>query len=268
MRFPRRSFLAAAGAASLARQHSPALRLWYRQPAPDWNEALPIGAGRLGAMIFGGVAEEDLQVNENTLYSDEPGRRDLPLDIAPDFDRVIDMLRRGEYAEADDVISRRWCGRAQPCYQPLGDLRLYFEGHTAPAEYTRDLDIGSAIATVRYTQNGAIYTREYFASFPDQALVIRLTASEPPSLTFRAALSSVHPTAVSAAEGPDTITLAGQAPGFALRRTLEWVEQRNEQWKYPELWDQDGRRRPHAKPVLYGAQTGGRGMFFRPRLPP
>src|SRR6476660_8204847 len=133
-RVSRRSFLAAAAAAPMAlgddsRAH---LRLWYRQPAPDWNEALPIGAGRLGAMIFGGVAEERLQFNENTLYSDEPGRRDLPLDIAPEFDRVIQMLRRGEYTEAAALISRKWCGRAQPCYQPLGDLRLHFEGHTTP----------------------------------------------------------------------------------------------------------------------------------------
>src|SRR5207253_8090550 len=112
MRFSRRSFLAAAGAASLAHPAAPApaLRLWYRQPAPDWNEALPIGAGRLGAMIFGGVAEERLQLNENTLYSDEPGRRDLPLDIMPKFDRVIGLLRSGEYAEAAEIISRNWCG--------------------------------------------------------------------------------------------------------------------------------------------------------------
>src|SRR5437899_10013990 len=149
----RRSFLAAAGAAPLARGgHSPTrLRLWYRQPAPDWNEALPIGAGRLGAMIFGGVAEDRLQLNESTLYSDEPGRRDLPLDVTPEFDRVVEMLRRGEYAEAAEIISRNWCGRAQPCYQPLGDLRLYFEGHTAPSAYSRDLDISTAIGTVRYT---------------------------------------------------------------------------------------------------------------------
>ncbi len=119
---------------------------------------------------------------------------------------------------------------------------------------------------MRYTHRGVNFTREYFATFPDQVLVIRLAAGKPGSLSFRATLSSVHPTAVSRAEGSDTIALAGQAPGFALRRTLEWVEQRGEQWKYPELWDRDGRRRPHAKPVLYGAEIGGRGAFFDARL--
>src|SRR5262245_21291008 len=151
-RVSRRKFLAAAGAAPLALPDDAGtgLRLWYRQPAPDWNEALAIGAGRLGAMIFGGVPEERLQLNENTLYSDEPGRPDLPLDISPEFERVIGMLRNGEYAEAAEIISRNWCGRAQPCYQPLGDLRLYFDRHTAPSGYSRDLDIATAMATVRY----------------------------------------------------------------------------------------------------------------------
>jgi alpha-L-fucosidase 2 len=267
-RLSRRTFLAAAGAVPLIQSAEPesALRLWYRQPAPDWNEALPIGNGRLGAMVFGGVAEERLQLNENTLYSDEPGRRDLPLDVTRDFDRVVDMLRRGEYAEADAIISHTWCGRAQACYQPLGDLRLYFEGHTAPTGYQRDLDLGSAISTVRYSHAGVTFTREYFASFPDQALVLRLTASKPKSLTFRAALSSPHPTSVTRPEGSDSLVLTGQAPGLALRRELEWVEQRGEQWKYPELWDKDGRRRPNAKPVLYGDQIGGLGMFFDARL--
>ena len=218
-------------------------------------------------MIFGGVAEEHLQLNENTFYSDEPRRRDLPLDVTADFDRVVDLLRRGDYAEAEAIITQKWCGRAQACYQPLGDLRLYFEEHpAAPADYYRDLDLSTAIATVRYTHAGITFTREYFASFPDQALVLRLTASQPRSLTFRATLSSVHPTAASDADGSDSILLTGQAPGFALRRTLEWVEQRGEQWKYPELWNMDGSRRPNAKPVLYGDEIGGLGMFFDARV--
>jgi alpha-L-fucosidase 2 len=158
LRLSRRSFLAAAGTAPLTQGAEPrpesGLRLWYRQPAPDWNEALPIGNGRLGAMVFGGVSADRLQLNENTLYSDEPGRRDLTLDITRDFDRVVDMLRRGGYAEADAIISHNWCGRAQACYQPLGDLHLYFEGHAAPTGYQRDLDLRTAISTVRYTHAG------------------------------------------------------------------------------------------------------------------
>lgn len=119
----RRTFLTTAALApALLRAAPSALRLWYRRPAPDWNEALPIGNGRLGAMILGGVAEERLQLNENTLYSDESGRRDLPLDVTPEFDRVAGLLQRGEYAEASDVITRKWGGCAQPCYQPLEKL--------------------------------------------------------------------------------------------------------------------------------------------------
>src|SRR5438093_1309794 len=113
MHVSRRSFLATAGLGAVGRASElPRLRLWYRRPAPDWNEALPIGNGRLGAMIFGGVSEEHLQLNENTLYSDEPGRRDLPLDIKRDVDHVVDLLLRGEYAEAVEIIRRPWCRRA------------------------------------------------------------------------------------------------------------------------------------------------------------
>ena len=279
----RRTFLktAALGPAllhSASAQQDPGLRIWFRAPAPDWNEALPIGNGRLGAMIFGGVAEEHLQLNDNTLYSDEPGRRDLPLDITPTFDKVTAMLRNGEYQEASDFITKNWGGRVQPCYQPLGDLHIYFDGHTRPADYIRDLDLASAISTVRYVHDGVTFTREYFASHPDQTIVIRLTSSKPGSLSFRAAFSSVHPTAMNrheglaapagsqvAADGWNHV-MSGQAPGFVLRRTLEWVEQRGEQWKYPEVFDKDGKRQPNAKTVLYGDEIGGLGTHFTARL--
>jgi len=165
-------------------------------------------------MIFGGVGEERLALNETRSNCRRARRRDLPLDIVPEFDRVIQMLRRGEYAEAAEVISRNWCGRAQPCYQPLGDLRLYFEGQHRPSGYSRDLDIATAIGTVRYTQGGVPFSREYFASFPDQALVIRLTAGKAPQPHFLGRAFVVHPTAKSRAEGPDSIVLAGQAPGL------------------------------------------------------
>ncbi|MGH9339874.1 MAG: glycoside hydrolase N-terminal domain-containing protein [Acidobacteriota bacterium] len=101
-------------------------RLWYRRPARDWNEALPIGNGRLGAMVFGGTDSEHLQLNEDTLYSDEPGRSDVTLDIREDFERVRRMLGEGLYAEAEELVREQWLGPSQPCYQPLGHLHVNF----------------------------------------------------------------------------------------------------------------------------------------------
>lgn len=264
----RRQFLAAL-AVSPGMAAAPAtsdLRLWYRRPAPDWNEALPIGNGRLGAMVFGGVAREQLQLNEDTLYSDEPGRRDLPLDITKTFDQVVALLRRRRYAEAEQFINRHWLGRVWPCYQPLGDLYLEFDHRDREAAgYRRELDLSEAICRVRYEHGGVLYEREIFASHPDQVIVLRLRAGRPGRLRLRIRFGSPHPTARMRAAG-DELVMTGQAPGLAVRRTLEWIEQRGEQWKYPELWDSEGKRRPHARQVLYGEEIGGLGLRFEARL--
>jgi alpha-L-fucosidase 2 len=175
------------------------------------------------------------------------------------------LLRDGKYREADNIITKNWGGRAQPCYQPLGDLHLEFKGHAEPQKYTRELDIETACCRVRYTAGDVSYTREYLASHPDGLIAIRITAAKP-VLDFRIVLSSVHPTAKTVAEGRSRLLMTGQAPGFALRRTFEWVEQRGEQWKYPEVWDRDGKRRPNAKTVLYGDEINGLGMRFAARL--
>jgi len=270
----RRTFLQSATAAllgaaipSAAAPQDEDLRLWYRQPAPDWNEALPIGNGRLGAMIFGGVRTERLQLNEDTLYSEEPGTSDLPLDVTKDFDLVVGMLRNRQFAEAADLVTKNWTGRSWPCYQPMADLNLQFEGHESPVSgYSRELNLATALSAVKYHIGDIAYTREYFASNPDDVIVARIVADRPGALTFHATLSSVHPTARVEMVAPDQMILKGQLPGFVLRRTLEWVEHRGEQWKYPEIWDRDGKRRPNASPVLYGQDIGGRGMFFETRL--
>lgn len=263
----RRSFLQSAAALAVPAAKDPNLRLWYDQPATDWNEALPLGNGRLGGMIFGSVPEELISLNDDTLTSSEPGVDDLPLDVSGRFDEVVALLKKRQYAEAADVITKNWTGRSWPCYQPLGDLQLMFEHPAAPTAYMRELDLAQAIARTTYTVGGVEYSRECFISQPGQVLVLRLKASQPRALRFQVTLKSVHPTAETLSiNRKDSIRMHGQAPGFALRRTLEWVEKRNEQWKYPEVWNRDGSRKPNAKTVLYGAEAGGLGTFFEARV--
>jgi alpha-L-fucosidase 2 len=188
LRATRRQFLASG--LILAAQTSsadPGLVLRYSEPAPDWNEALPIGNGRLGAMVFGGVPVERLQLNEDTLYSDEPGRRDLPLDITSSFDHVVALLKQRRYAEAEEFITRHWIGRTWPCYQPLGDLHLELEHSGRIAGYRRELDLTEAVCRVRYQHEGALYEREIFASYPDQVIVLRLSAGRGGALNFGSA---------------------------------------------------------------------------------
>src|SRR5690242_9597604 len=141
------------------------LTLWYRQPAEQWVEALPIGNGRLGAMIFGGVAEERLQLNDDTLWSGGPRDWNNPeaKDALPEIRR---LLFAGDYAAANELC-RKLQGPFTESYMPLGDLRLSFAEAGQPEDYRRDLDLDTALASVQYTSGGAAFTREIFASAPE-----------------------------------------------------------------------------------------------------
>jgi len=238
----------------------PDLKLWYDKPAAKWEEALPLGNGRLGAMVFGGAAGEHLQLNECTLTSDYPGYRDLPLDIRKDFPAITTLIAQRQFAAADKLVTEKCLGRAWACYQPLGDLFLDFDHKGAPENYTRELDLENALFRVRYTVDGVKYTREIFASHPDEAIVVRFTADKPGCLSFRVRLTSPHPVDLHA-DGA-ALTMHGQLPGLVLRRTLDWVEKKRDTWKYPELWDKEGKRLPNASTVLYN----GRGLSFDARL--
>lgn len=156
--------------------------LWYRQPASTWTEALPIGNGRLGAMIFGGVEQERLQLNEDTLWTGGPynpvnsqARAALP--------EVRRLIAAGRYAEAEALADARLLGtpRTQMAYQALGELLLDHVGAAegAVGDYRRDLDLDAALATVDYRLKGVHYRREAFASAPDNVIVVRLTADAP-----------------------------------------------------------------------------------------
>lgn len=154
------------------------LKLWYRQPARKWEETLPIGNGRLGAMIFGGVKEERLGLNEDSLWSGYYYDKNNP-QAYYHLASVREKLFAGEYEAAEQEIRDGMLGEHNESYLPLGDLLLHME-HTDEAEnYTRSLDLETAIARVGYTVGSVRFEREYFASFPQQAIFVRLTSSDP-----------------------------------------------------------------------------------------
>ncbi|MBI5766447.1 MAG: glycoside hydrolase family 95 protein [Verrucomicrobia bacterium] len=255
----------AAAASAFAADSASSLQLWYDRPAQKWTDALPIGNGRMAAMVFGGVEREHLQLNEDTLYSGEPPADLRTLDITKDFDHVTGLLTAGKNSEADAYVTKHWLGRNQQCYQPLGDLWLDF---TAPGEttgYRRWLDLANATTGASFRRGGVTFTREIFASAPDRIIAIRLRADKTGALAFKASLASVHPTAKTSVLN-HTLVLRGQLPGYVGRRELKTVEQMGDQWKYPENYNPDGTRKATANQVLYGEAIGGQGMFFESRL--
>ena len=237
--------------------------LWYKQPADNWNEALPIGNGRLGAMIFGGYKEEHIQFNENTLYSGEPGATFSNINIREGFDETLEMLRQGKHEQVETYIRKNWQGRQAEPYQAFGDLFIRFHTTGEVTGYKRELDISRSLHTVSYMQNGIHFRRETYASFPDQVIVVKIKADKP-VLDFEISMSSPHPTADVFASD-DMLALQGQAPGHVQARSLEFIEKSGEQHKHPELFDKDGKRISE-KQILYGGEIENRGMFFEARL--
>ena len=149
-----------------------AMKLWYQEPARQWTEALPVGNGRLGAMVFGGTEKERLQFNEDTLWTGQP--HEYHHERAAEYlSTVRKLLFEGKQREAEQLAGEQMMSvpLRQEKYQPFGDLLLDFPGHGEADNYRRELDIDSAVATVRYRVGDAAFTREVFASFPDQVIV-------------------------------------------------------------------------------------------------
>jgi alpha-L-fucosidase 2 len=169
------------------------MKLWYQQPAKEWTEALPVGNGRLGAMVFGGVENERLQFNEDTLWTGKPHEYQHAGAVAY-LPVVRKLLFEGKQNEAEKLTGEHMMSvpLRQEKYQPFGDLRLNFPGHDRPADYRRELDIDSALATVRYRIGDTEFVREVFSSFPDQVIVVHLTCDKPGQLTFTAKLDCPH----------------------------------------------------------------------------
>jgi alpha-L-fucosidase 2 len=191
------------------------LSLWYRAPASDrrlealqpkgasaeWVRALPVGNGRLGAMVFGGVVHERLQLNEDTLWAGRPYNPVNP-EAKEALPEVRRLLAAGQYTEASQLVSQKVMAKplAQMPYQTIGDLALTFPEASSVENYRRDLDLATATARVSYTTGGVTFSREVFASAPDQVIVVRLTATRPGQISVDARMqtpqrATVEPTA-------------------------------------------------------------------------
>ncbi|MDE5664953.1 MAG: glycoside hydrolase family 95 protein [Duncaniella sp.] len=191
--------------ASASQEH----KLWYDKPAQVWTEALPLGNGRLGAMVYGNPGAEQIQLNEETIWAGQPNNNANPeaLEWIP---KIRQLVFEGKYREAQDMATahvKSKTNQGMP-YQPFGDLRITFPGHTRYENYYRELSLDSARTVVKYKVDGVNFTRETFTSFPDQVVITRITADKPGSVTFNASLTSPHPDVMITSEGND-ITLSG-----------------------------------------------------------
>jgi alpha-L-fucosidase 2 len=237
----------------------------------DWLRALPLGNGRMGAMVFGNPDLERIQLNEDTFYTLEPDTcGHLPAGIREALPGVTSLLQQGKFAEAEEEVSRNWLGRSNAPYQPLADLWID-AGHSGFADYHHELSLRDATATCRYAAEGRRFTREVFLSFPDQVLVLRLSCDTPASLRFCVWIDSPHRPALRTRIEATTYIASGRGPAEALRRPHEKIAELGDEHKYPLFYEQAPNgtwtRRPGCgEDVLYAEQADGGGMRFDVRL--
>lgn len=167
--------------------------MWYDQPADHWNEALPIGNGRLGAMIYGGVEVEHIQFNEETLWTGEP--RSYARDGASAYlNEIQQLLFKGKQAKATKLAMNNFMSTPlrQEAYQPFGDIYLAFEGHEEFTDYSRSLSLNNAVHYTTYKVGDVTYKREILCSYPDQLIAINVSANQPEALSFELWLDAAH----------------------------------------------------------------------------
>ena len=189
-------------------------KLWYNKPAQVWTEALPLGNGRLGAMVYGNPAVEQIQLNEENIWAGSPNNNANPMALEY-IPKIRELVFAGKYEEAEALATEKVMSQTNHGmpYQTFGDLRISFPGHSRYTDYYRDLNLDSARATVRYKVDGVIFKREIFSSFTDQVVIVKLTASKKKSITFNAQLTSPQQDIFISSEGNE-VSLSGTTPTF------------------------------------------------------
>jgi alpha-L-fucosidase 2 len=178
-------------------QSNRSLKLWYDKAASNWNEALPIGNGRLAAMVFGDPRTERLQLNEETVWAGEPGNNIIE-NVYDSIQKMRKLIFEGRYVEAQ-ALSNQTFPRQAPNdnnygmqYQPVGNLLIHFPQHQSVSNYYRELDIQNAITSVSYQADGVVYKREMFASLTDNVIIVRLTADKANSIHCSMTINTPH----------------------------------------------------------------------------
>lgn len=185
------------------------LKLWYNHPARLWVEALPLGNGRLAAMVFGNPYREQIQLNENTVYAGGPYRNDNP-EALKALPEIRNLIFEGKFTEAEQLACKKITsqGAHGMPYQTVGDVYLSFPGHEAYSDYYRELDIERAVATTTYKVAGTTFKREVFASIPDQVIVVRITTDKPGTISFSASINRPSQVEIQT-KGNDLLTMSG-----------------------------------------------------------
>ena len=207
----------------LAASAADELKLWYKRPAAEWVEALPVGNGRLGAMVFGGIEQERIQLNEGTLWAGGPTNPANP-DAKAALPEIRRLLTAGEYQAAQDLVQQKFMSvpvRQAP-YETVGDLMITMAGEDRAQDYRRELDLDSALALTRFTAAGTTFTREVLVSPVDQVIAVRLSADRPGAISCDVALRSPQPDAATRWDGRNLVLSGRNAQQDAIAGALRF----------------------------------------------
>lgn len=173
------------------------MKLWYSSPAEIWEEALPVGNGRLGAMVFGDPHKETIQLNEETIWAGEPGNN-IQAEIREHLPKIRQLIFADKYAEAQELANTYlpWDTPSNygMSYQAMGNLEITYPDEAPASDYYRELDLTNAVSKVSYTKNDISYTRQVFSSFEDDVIVIEMDADQTGSISFALQMNSPHQT--------------------------------------------------------------------------
>ncbi|PXY46236.1 glycoside hydrolase family 95 protein [Flavobacterium hydrophilum] len=197
---------------ALSAQEIDELKLWYKSSSGKvWENALPIGNGFQGAMVYGNVEKEIFQLNEATVWSGSPNRNDNP-NAKQALNEIRKLLFQKEYKKAEKLINENIITKKShgQMFQPVGNLELSFSAHEDFKDYYRELDIEKAVTKTSYKVAGVTYIREAFMSFPDRVLVVKITADKPGKLSFTAAFTSQHKNQEIAVSSNNELSLSGR----------------------------------------------------------